>query len=123
MTWLKIDDRMADNPKFLALGDDYELGLAVYLAGLCYCGAHLTDGNIPKVRAHTLTPNAQRIAPKLVEAGLWHKNSNGYTVNDYLEYNPSREKVESERQAWRERQQKSRHAKSHDVTPGKSHEE
>jgi len=103
VTWIKLDDKMADHPKFYALGDDYEAGLAVYVAGLCFCGAHLTDGVIPKVRAHTLTPSARRLAPKLVEIGLWHDNGDGYRVHDFLDYNPPREKVMAEREATRER--------------------
>jgi hypothetical protein len=114
VTWVKLDDRMADHPKLLGLGDDYEVGLAVYVAGLCYCGEHLTDGRIPRVKAHTLTPSSARIAPILVAAGLWLEDKGSYVVNDYLEYNPSKEKVKSDRKATAERVKKWKESRNGD---------
>ncbi len=118
MTWLKLDDQMADHPKFLVLGDDYETGLAVYIAGLCYCGKHLTDGLIPRVRAHTLTPSAERMAPRLVEVGVWHDEGAAYRVHDFLEYNPTKEKVLANRKATRLRVAGWRNKGSNGVTDG-----
>lgn len=45
---------------------------------------------------------------QLVGAGLWRCVGTSYEVNDYLEFNPSKEKVEREREQARERKRKSR---------------
>jgi hypothetical protein len=51
MTWVRIQDEMPEHPKLAKVGP---LGLALYVAGLCYCNRHLTDGFIPRARAETL---------------------------------------------------------------------
>lgn len=54
----------------------------------------------------------QRLVRRLVEAGLWHENPNGYEVNDYLKYQPEKseleERDERRRAADRERKRKER---------------
>lgn len=79
------------------------LGLAMQVAGLCYCARRLTDGDIPAQIVPQLlaVPRAQavRLAETLVECGVWERRGPDYYVHDYLEYNPSREQVEAKRAA------------------------
>lgn len=93
MTWLKVDDGMHSHPKALAAGDA-ALGLWLRL-GSWSCH-HLTDGLVPEQVARLLSkPAALR---RLVDVGLLDKVAGGYQLHDFLEYNPSREEVEAERE-------------------------
>ena len=51
MPWVRIDDGFARHPKIAAVGP---LGMAMQVAGLCYCNRELTDGFIPRSVAATL---------------------------------------------------------------------
>lgn len=95
MAWLKLDDQFFRNPKVIDAGRDAR---DLYLAGLCYCGAGLTDGRIPNGALRMLGAEAdiddvREAADALVRVGLWERRDDGYTVHDYLEYNPSKERV------------------------------
>ena len=101
MTWTKIDDQFYDHPKVVAAGP---LGIALFVCGLSYCSRHLTDGfiSVAQVRRLIDTADPEVVAGTLVAVGLWERRDGGYQVHDYLEYNPSRAKVEAIRQARRE---------------------
>ena len=51
MTWVRIDDEFPQHPKIASVGP---LGMALQVAGLCYCNRYLTDGFIPLAVARTL---------------------------------------------------------------------
>ncbi|MEL7667707.1 MAG: hypothetical protein AAGU73_05855 [Actinomycetota bacterium] len=111
MSWVRIDDGLPENEKVLALGDDYERGLALHVRGLCYCARALTDGRVP---ARMFREDRELVA-RLVAVGLWHEVGDHYEINDYLQYNPSRESVEKRREEWRKRQAKSRDVSRRDT--------
>lgn len=114
MTWVKLDDGFFRNPKARAAGKN---GRALYLAGLCHSSGELTDGRIPKASLPLVAAEAEvpaSTARRLVEAGLWLDDGDGYRVPDFLEFNPSAEKVRAERAAARERMKRRR---SPDVPP------
>lgn len=92
MAWVKIDDQFTDHPKVVAVGP---VAGWLYLCGLTYCSRFLTDGHIPAAQVRRLADvkNPDRLAAALVEAGLWESCDGGYRVHDYLDYNPSRERV------------------------------
>jgi hypothetical protein len=117
MSWLKIDDHFPDHPKMLRLNSDYDCCLALHIRALCYCAANLTDGFVP-----LRFGGEPRLVKRLVEVGLWMPCEGGHTINDYLQYNPSREKVLAERAAGNARVQKYRNGgcngDSNDVTNG-----
>lgn len=92
MTWLRIDDSMPDHPKIVGLSD---CAFRAHVEGLCYCAKHLTDGFIPAPAAAKIAP--KRALAELQKARLWTRKRGGFCVTNYLEYNPSREKVEAER--------------------------
>lgn len=108
MPWVRIDDQMPQHPKVVGIGP---LGLALHVAGLCYCNRYLTDGFIPASAAITLLDfteldehafngrgNVCRIAiDKLLDAGVWIEIEGGFSIHDYLDYQPSRAHVEAER--------------------------
>jgi hypothetical protein len=135
MAWVKIDDHFDEHPKIAQAGP---LAVAVWLAGLAYCNRNLTDGFIPWSKAQGLIswqflgaesddPRGRKrytvaltcghvgedvdtafVIERLLDAGLWQEIDGGYTVHDYLDYQPSKEQVLAERAGARERMQQRR---------------
>lgn len=101
MAWVKIDDKFDQHPKVEALSD---AAVRLHLAGLCYCNRGETDGRIPKPRALRLTHTTRpKVLAELVAAGLWIDEGDFYTIHDYLKYQPSKAKLEEDRQKAAER--------------------
>lgn len=96
----------------------------MYVAGLTYSGQQLTDGHIPSlIVAAQLMPgetmeNDADWAAELVKVGLWSLNAEdgGWSITNYIEYQPSRERVLADREATRNRQETRRQNRKH-VTP------
>lgn len=122
MSWFKVDDKLWGHPKWLALTPGAR---SLWVTAGSWCSDHLTDGEIPR---HLLGILGGRSADsrKLVEIGLWKVSKNGWTFNDWADYQPSREKVHAEREAARQRQERAREIRksrresrdSHGVTNG-----
>lgn len=111
MTWVRLDDGFVRHPRMVAAGLH---GRALFIAGLCYCGAHLTNGRIPKAVLPVLAAEAgvkSSTWKKLVEIGSWIDHGDELEVHDYLVYNPSRSKVTADREAGAERQRRSRESR------------
>jgi hypothetical protein len=105
MAWIKLDDGFFRHPKALKAGRD---GRILFIAGLCYAGSGLTDGFIPDGALPLLWAETGIAKPKaavldLINAGLWHPCPGGFQIHDYLKYNSSSDKVQSEREAAKER--------------------
>lgn len=101
VAWIKLDDGFFRHPKVLAAGRDAR---DLYLAGLCYCGANLTDGAIPANALRVLGAEAEiddagAAADRLVEVGLWKRGDSGFAVHDFLAYNPTRDRVLATRES------------------------
>lgn len=94
MTWAKLDDSFYDDPKVVAAGNE---AAGVYCRALSYCGKHLTDGLVPEAIAG-LIAGKRRPITKLLEVGLWDRAEDGYSVCDYLRFNPSKAEVLHKRQ-------------------------
>lgn len=112
MSWLRIDDGLATNPKMLAVSAPASRYL--YVVGLTYCARELTDGLIPDGAVGLVVAAAgssKRSPQDLVAAGLWVRVDGGFQVPDYLEFNPSREQVLAERAKGAERQRRSRESR------------
>lgn len=88
MTWVRLDDAFATNPKVFMLSDG---AFRAYVMGLCYASQHLSDGFVPAGYVKT------RAARELEAAGLWTQDGAGWWIHDFLEYNPSRAEVEEDR--------------------------
>ena len=107
MTWVKLDDNIAENPKIVAAGED---AAWLYVVGLCYCSRNLTDGSIPSRIVLRLVSNRfpRRLAARLVEHGLWIEDGENYRVVDYLDHQRSRSDVLAQREQGKERAARSR---------------
>lgn len=126
MTWFKVDDKLHDHRKAAAAGVE-AMGLWV-LAG-SWCGDNLTDGFVPCRVVTRWSPKGVKLGHALVEAGLWLVSDKdgepGWQFHEWLQSNPSREKVLAERAAAKERQQRLRSRRDSNgrngVTNGVSH--
>jgi hypothetical protein len=107
MTWVKLDDGFPDHPKIDAAGPE---AAWLYVAGLCWCSRQLTDGTIAKTRVARLTSlrNPTKAAAALVQVGLWVDEGDVFAVNDYHDYNPTKDAV-VERRARREKASRKAH--------------
>jgi len=97
MTWLRIDDGFVEHERVEPLTDK---AFRLHVTGMCLCARKLTDGFVSDkdVRVSlTISGSTRRQLQVLVEAGLWVPNGTGYDIHDYLDYNPTAEKVREDR--------------------------
>lgn len=97
MSWVKLDDHWMDHPKIIKAGRDAR---DVWLASITWCAIQLTDGELPAeilptlcVMAGVPVANCQTFAKTLLDVCLWDAKGDGYSVHDYLDYNPSKEQT------------------------------
>src|SRR6266702_5765068 len=109
MPWFRLDDSFHSHPKVIAAGNE-ATGLFVRCG--THAAEHLTDGFVG--RDIVTLYGDETLAAALVRVRLWHRARGGWTIHDYLDYNPSREQVERERKEARERMRKRRNGSSHD---------
>lgn len=91
MTWIKLEDSVADHPKIAGLSDR---AFRWWIRSLCYCSRFLTDGVIPGVFLVGVKPN---IRAELIAAKLWIERDSRLEIHDYLQHQTSRAQVEAER--------------------------
>ncbi len=91
MGWLRLDDAFGDHPKIAGLS---ARAFKAHVLGLLYCARQRTDGFVPAALAPT-----GRLLHELTTAGLWTATRRGYTIHDFLEYNPSRAETDARRHA------------------------
>lgn len=102
MSWIKLDDHFPTHPKMIEAGGD---AAWLHVCALCYCAEHLTDGAIPANLVGRLSDrkSPMKLAARLVELDVWIQYPDQYVIHDYLDWNPSREQVLTERQRAAER--------------------
>lgn len=101
MSWLRVDDSFPEHKKIMGLKSVGAKWL--HVVGLCQCAANLTDGHIEAHRLKVVCAIAEVPRPafciaQLVAAGLWIEDGEGgYTIKDYLDYNPDAATVKARR--------------------------
>lgn len=98
MPWARIDDRANSDAKLLALSDS---AYRMWVCGLIFCQANLTDGFIPKDAIQTFGVRARNKAALVQELTravlgkrpLWQAVEGGWMFNDFHDWNDSREDV------------------------------
>ena len=103
MTWFRLDDKSHSHPKVITAGN---AAWGLYARCGAWCADQLTDGKIPKNVAKIFGKPSEVRA--LLAAGLWAEDGAFYVMPDYLEYNPSRQRVEGDRASARERMSRRR---------------
>lgn len=114
---LYLDDRLPTHPKILRAGELLGSGgasraLHLYVMGIAYARAHLTDGFIPEafVFACGVVSKSGLVARALSARGigLWRKVHGGYQIHDYHHYNPKSSTVKEKREIDRRRKARER---------------
>jgi len=111
MTWLKVDDGFPTHRKVLSIprGPRRLAAVGAWTLAGAWVAGNLNNGRIPAGVLDELAIGP-RVVADLLAAGLWTENGSGYVMHDYLDYNPSADKVEKERREASERQRKARDA-------------
>jgi hypothetical protein len=110
VSWAKLDDRANEHRKQLAAGAE---ACWLWACGLMYANRQpARDGFIPEQMLPMLYPlppgKRVKLVAKLVEVGLWDIAPGGYLIHQFTVWNRSKEQVEAEREATRNRVAKHR---------------
>lgn len=105
MPWFKIDDKFHSHKKTSRCGLA-AVGMWSVLGS--WCADQLTDGFVPDYVVREKGGRGWRkLADELVEVGYWEPaesdGDKGWKFHDWDDFNPSRDQVEEERRAARER--------------------
>jgi hypothetical protein len=102
MAW--IDNDFPENPKVEKIHDR---AFRFHVTALCYCHRNATDGHVSakavKIIGAILETTGKRWPAELAASGLWKEDElgDGFWINDYLLYNPSRDEAKQLRDARR----------------------
>lgn len=102
MSWVRIDDGFPEHQKVLDAGGD---AAWLHVCALAWCNRNLTDGFIPTSIVPRLSDRRtpMKHAANLQRVGLWDATEGGWVIHDYLEFQPSKARVEADRSAARKR--------------------
>lgn len=120
MVWVALDDKALSHPKQLSAGVE---GVALWVAGLCHCNAHNTNGKVAKNLITMLYPplgnKALKAAQRLVEVRLWDDCGDHYLVHDYEHFQAEalKDVVEHKRTLARDRKRKQRERERDESSP------
>jgi hypothetical protein len=109
--WVKLSDDWYDDPDLIEAGP---AAMLLWPLLISWCARNLTDGRIPEgqvrrlVDWHTLGVDPEQAIAPLVDTGRLQSVAGGYLVTNYLQYQPSRERVLADRDAAKDRAAKSR---------------
>lgn len=97
MPWVRIDDGIVDHLKTLRMWSKDPEAFALDVRGIAWSAKQLTDGFVPdEVLELWYTGRPERLQAMteiLVDVERWERAEGGFTIHDFLEYNPSKEKV------------------------------
>ena len=107
MTWTKLSDEFADDPRLLGVPRGVRL---LHVEALIWCNRQSTDGNVPGTALGRLTdqPRPRAAAAQLVTAGLWQATQHGWLILGFLADQPSADDMEHAKGLARERQRRQR---------------
>lgn len=96
MSWTRLDDGIYDHPKVLEVDP---LDRLLYVWALCWSARHRTDGKLRRralahVAALAGVPDLDAAARRLVAAGLWEDDDDGWRVHDFTDYQPTGAEVD-----------------------------
>ena len=99
MAWFKVDDALAFHMKVVTAGN---AAMGLWVRAGSWSAQQLSDGFVPANIVRTFGGSDDDVR-SLCDVGLWHEVENGYQFHDWDEYQPTREKVLSERESARKR--------------------
>lgn len=107
MTWFKVDDGFHSHPKMV---DASDAAVALWTRAGSWASAHLTDGFVPSGMPARFCGDPDAAAEELISRGVWTRTRGGFQFHDWLDYNPSKEKVLTDRAKEREKKRRMRAA-------------
>ncbi|MFR9807098.1 hypothetical protein ACL02T_33095 [Pseudonocardia sp. RS010] len=107
MTWFKIDDGFHSHPKMF---DASDAAVALWTRAGSWAAQNLTDGFVPSTLPARLCDDPGKATEELIRRGMWTRTRGGFQFHDWLEYNPSKEKVLADRAKDAEKKRKARAA-------------
>lgn len=106
MTWFKVDDKFWSHQKVMLASLE---ATGLWVRAGAWCAMHLTDGYIPAEILRRISPERPRktdqLAQELVDFGLWIAQDGGWLFHEWSDHQPTKEKVEAERERNRKRQE------------------
>lgn len=96
MAWVRIDDSIFLHEKIVTAGN---AAVGAWLRMLAWSANHLTDGAIPAKIAAVMSDGDMDAVEALVDCGLLEQTDRGYSIHDYLKYNPPASEVKEQREA------------------------
>ena len=106
MPWFKVDDTLAFHGKTVAAGN---AAMGLWVRAGAWSMQTLSDGFVPTHMARSLGTRGE--AKRLVDAGLWVEKDDGYLFHEWTQRQPSRAKVQADREDNAERLRKWREKK------------
>ena len=100
MPWARFEDDYLGNQKLATLST---AAIALDLAAIIYSARELRDGLLSLTDVETIAVLIhirawRRPAVELVRVNRWEPTEGGYTIHDYLEYQPSRAQILAQRE-------------------------
>jgi hypothetical protein len=122
LAWIRLDTKMPMNKKILRLVKQANGGAAAFMwvCSLTHSGLMAADGFISDEELH-LIHGKKSLATLLVKAELWERDDarGGWTINDYTDYNQTRETTRIIRQTKTAGAIRGNHKKHHEGQPVK----
>jgi len=125
MAWFKVDDKFHTSEPVKRIPRSERMGaIGLWTLAGSWSADHLKDGYVPAFMIEELG-GTTRQADALVTVKLWRKVRDGYRFTEWEEWQPTREQVETNRRAERDRKAEYRRRKAEesgahpsDVPPG-----
>lgn len=109
MSWAKLDDQFHAHRKAKKAWRGHPRALGLHLLAISYCAGHLTDGFVDDEFVEEKLPAPREraaVTSALEDAGLWAREGEGWRINDWLDFNPSRDEVLDRRRRDAERKKR-----------------
>jgi hypothetical protein len=123
MPWARFDERFPKHRRIRGLSD---AAFRLQVSAVCWSSEYLTNGHIPPgdLSDSAEMKRPEKAATELAQVGRWHLPghdcdsefcypiADGWLIHNYLEFNPSRESVETKREADAQRKKAGRTSES-----------
>lgn len=97
MPWAKLDDRFHENRKIRRVWRRQPIAIGLHVMAITYCAGNLTDGFVDEDFVEERVPDQQcrqDVVDALTDTSLWHPVEGGWEINDFSEFNMTREQAE-----------------------------
>lgn len=111
MAWARLDDGFFCHPKVIKVWDDEPAAVGLWVRLISYCSKYETDGFVPESTVAMLSPKASERSHQvdaLIRGAAVVKHEDGFVIQGYLDYNPSRAQITEKREADAARKRKQR---------------